>query len=74
MALIISFVILSMVGGAYHDPSDNGCRNLVGNYFELNLYECTTYLNDNPDATGQDVLDHYEIKNHFDMLNNPLRP
>ena len=38
----------------------------------LSRSNCIDYLNDNPGATGQDVLDHYDIVTIEQIVENPV--
>ena len=51
----------------------NACYNLE--YLmdvNINISGCKKYLVSNPDATGQDVLDHLGVKTAETVLNTPM--
>ena len=51
---------------------DNACYDLYYLTDEnINIDACAKYLNSNPDATGQEVLDHLDRRN-VDIINRPL--
>ena len=55
---------LQQIGNACHDLYYLTDEN-------INIDACVQYLNSNPDATGQEVLDHLDRRN-VDIINRPL--
>ena len=40
--------------------------------YGLYTYQCIDYLNQNPGSTGQEVLDHFDVKSINVILNEPI--
>ena len=65
---IVAYMIVSVESDQYNDP----CRKLTEHFVELSKFDCISYLNENPGATGQNVLDHYNILTIDQVLENPV--
>ena len=59
-------------------PYMDACRTLAINVYEVGFAECVQYMEVNPGATGQDVVDYsYTITNNNnlkELLDNPIEP
>ena len=77
-AMILSAMfIISIDDSNRNDPTrheiPNACYNLE--YLmdvNINISDCKKYLESNPDATGQDVLDHLGVKTAETVLTTPM--
>ena len=54
------------------DPYSDACGQMKEHFAGLSRSDCIDYLNDNPGATGQDVLDHYNIITIEQIVENPV--
>lgn len=45
----------------WSSPYFDACDNFVNNVEEIKLGECITYMEENPSATGQDIIDYYNV-------------
>ena len=50
----------------------DGCLTLIDISKNLDIKDCISYATKNPDATGQDVLDYYNIEQNYDILTKSI--
>ena len=54
------------------DPYNNICQQMKEQFVGLSKSNCINYLNENPGATGQDILDHYKILTIDQIIENQV--
>ena len=74
--LVITTGIAIGSGGILNQYSDE-CWELSSISDNLSIYNCVRYLEANPGATGQEVIDHHEISatsEREEFLTTPITP
>ena len=73
-------LVLLLIPPEILSPYMDACRTLAINVHEVGFAECVQYMEANPGATGQDVV-NYDTKQDTkqstkidELLNNPLEP
>lgn len=54
------------------DPYNDACWQIKEYFAELSISNCIDYLNDNPGATGQDMINNQNIVTMEQVLENPV--
>ena len=71
IGILLCIIIMPEILSPYMDA----CYTLASNVHELSPIECVQYMEANPGATGQDVVDYETSLTKIDeLLNNPLEP
>ena len=75
----VSLLLIIIVTPEILSPYSDTCYVLASNVDGLNLVDCVQYMEANPGATGQDVVDakiSYErsLTKIDELLNNPIEP
>ena len=58
-------------------PHSDACLKLAQQFNELTLPDCVWYVDENPSATGQDIVDHFKPTTKpslEELLANPVAP
>ena len=45
----------------WSNPYVDVCWNFIHNVEGISVMECINYMEENPNATGQDIIEHYKI-------------
>ena len=64
--MIIDYIALES------DPYSDACWQMKEHFAGLSRSDCSDYLHNNPGATGQDMLDHYNILTIEQIVENPV--
>ena len=63
MCAIPAMLAISAISDSMFNQHNNACLNFVQHVDGLTTDQCIEYLDINPDATGQEMLDHYSNQN-----------
>ena len=81
--IVIGLLLLAMFGfvlyivgetpkESYSDTNLDICYSFTKHFDDLYAVDCARYLETNPGATGQEILDHYSIRTLDELLVEPL--